>query len=399
MKKLAVLLCACFLFSQVGYTDVESRGLISVDFQNTSLFTVLNVLSMKTGRKFITSSDMINKKIVLSLKDVTADEALNALLDTYHLYYVRQGDTDIYVIRSKDDTSPITVSRVVFCNYAKAPTLEKVLAARLSQGGTIASDERTNSLIITDLADSIDKVEGLIRTLDIPTQQIFLESRIVDVNLSSDFTWQSNITDISKLGSNTFYEQFLGAPKAIGVGRLTTAIYDSDWSFEGNFTIGLEDKDSKVLNNPKLLVVNNQEATIEVIEEIPYLESSTMSASTGDVTGTTSFKDVGVKLRVKPQVNRDGSIILEVSPEQSFLVGYSVSNQPIVNTSRSSTTLMLKNGETVAIGGLIREFNTNTETKIPLIGDIPLIGYLFKNVTTSKTRRELTIFITAKIVN
>ena len=403
MKKLAVLVSAFLLFSQVGFTS--QQGLISVDFQGTSLNTVLNVLSMRTGRKFVTAADLINKRIVLSLKDVTADEALNALLDTYNLYYVRQGDTDIFVIRSKDDVSPITVSRIIFCNYARAGDLEKVLAARLSRAGSITSDERTNSLIITDLADSIDRIEGLIRTLDIPTQQVLLEARIVDVNLSSDLALGTNITSLYRDSwptpagtSNARYFHNFGTPP-VPSGRMDFRIFESGWNIDGYIFAGLEQRDAKVLNNPRLLVVNNEEATIEIVEEIPYLESSTQSASTGDITGTTAFKDVGTKLRVRPQVNRDGSIILTVSPEQSFLTGFTQDNQPIINASRATTTLMLKNGETVAIGGLIRETATTTENKVPLLGDIPIIGYLFKTVTRNKVRRELTIFITARIVN
>ena len=186
MKKFLALMISVVMFSQSAFAAIESRGLISVDFQGTTLYTVLNILSMKTGRKFVTDADLLNKKIVLSLKDVTPDEALNALLDTYDLYYVKQGDTNIYVIKSKSDVSPITVSKIIFCNYAKSSDLEKVLAARLSKGGKIVSDERTNSVIITDLADSIDKMENLIRSLDVPTPQVLIESRIVDVNLNNN---------------------------------------------------------------------------------------------------------------------------------------------------------------------------------------------------------------------
>ena len=172
-----------------------------------------------------------------------------------------------------------------------------------------------------------------------------------------------------------------------------------DWSINANFAIGAENREAKVLSNPKLLVLNNQEASIDIIEEIPYMQSQTTSASTGDTTGTTSFKEAGIKLKVKPQINRDGSVILVVSPEQSYRTGEAIDQTPIINTTRSSTTLMLRSGETAAIGGLIRETESSTENKIPLLGDIPILGYLFKKVQKNKNRTELTIFITAKIVN
>lgn len=407
-KVVALLIAVLFLCSNFAYSvdnRLASTNLISIDFQGTTLYTVLNVLSMKTGMRLITDTTLYNKKIMLSLQDVTPEEALNALLDTYDLYYVKQGDANIYVIKSKSDGSHITVSRVVFCNYAKAADLEKILAIRLSKGGKIISDERTNSLIITDLADSLDKMEGLIRTLDVPTQQVLLEAKIVDINISNGFSVGNYFSATRNSGnpgidyfpySGTKLRGFAMSNSFSGIG---ISLLEGDWSFNDVFEAGITDKNAKVLSNPKLLVLNNKEATIDIVEEIPYMESSTTSSSTGDISGTTAFKQVGIKLKVKPQINRDGSIILSVSPEQSYRTGESIDNTPVVNTSKSTTTLMLKSGETAAIGGLIRENEDETINKVPLLGDIPVLGYLFKNRSKNKSRYELTIFITAKIVN
>ena len=355
---------------------------------------------------------------MLSLRDVTAEEALNALLDTYDLYYVKQGDSNIYVIKSKADGKHITVSRVIFCNYAKASDLTKILESRLTKGGRIVSDTRTNSLIITDLADSIDKMEGLIRSLDVPTQQVLLEAKIVDINLSHgtaigtrwNETYRDGLVnptvDPSKMNNKNFvYDTPIGSVMGLGLtksfARVGVSILEGDdWSINGTFEAGIEDKDAKVLSNPKLLVLNNQEASIDIVEEIPYLESKTTSTE-GNTTGTMAFKEAGIKLKVKPQINRDGSIVLSISPEQSYRTGETIGseNTPVINTSKSTTTLMLRSGETAAIGGLIRETEDSTINKVPLLGDIPILGYLFKSETKNKSRYELTIFITAKIVN
>ena len=430
MKKfLVICLCLVLLFD-VTIIDlladdkkvVSSTNLISVDFQNTSLYTVLNVLSMKTGMRLISDTTLYQKKIMLSLRDVTAEEALNALLDTYDLYYVKQGDSNIYVIKSKADGKHITVSRVIFCNYAKASDLTKILESRLTKGGRIVSDTRTNSLIITDLADSIDKMEGLLRTLDVPNQQVLLEAKIVEINLVDgisigtqwDGVFRNGLVNPFPLataggeGANTFYgnKNFLFRTLVNPIVESTSfgsvgvsVLQGDDWSINANFAIGAENREAKVLSNPKLLVLNNQEASIDIIEEIPYMQSQTTSASTGDTTGTTAFKEAGIKLKVKPQINRDGSVILVVSPEQSYRTGEAIDQTPVINTTRTSTTLMLRSGETAAIGGLIRETESSTENKIPLLGDIPILGYLFKKVQKNKNRTELTIFIKAKIVN
>ncbi len=421
MKKFLVI-CLCFLLLfdvtvidllADGKKVISSTNLISVDFQNTSLYTVLNVLSMKTGMRLISDTTLYQKKIMLSLKNVTAEEALNALLDTYDLYYVKQGDSNIYVIKSKADGKHITVSRVIFCNYAKASDLTKILESRLTKGGRIVSDTRTNSLIITDLADSIDKMEGLLRTLDVPNQQVLLEAKIVEINLTDGISIGTQWDGVFRNGlvnpfpmaagnDKNFLFRTLASPIVEGTsfGSVGVSVLQGDdWSINANFAIGEENREAKVLSNPKLLVLNNQEASIDIIEEIPYMQSQTTSKSTGDTTGTTSFKEAGIKLKVKPQINRDGSVILVVSPEQSYRTGESIDQTPIINTTRSSTTLMLRSGETAAIGGLIRETESSTENKVPLLGDIPILGYLFKKVQKNKNRTELTIFITAKIVN
>ncbi|MCL2144128.1 MAG: secretin and TonB N-terminal domain-containing protein [Endomicrobia bacterium] len=437
MKKFLALFVAVVMMSQTAFAAIESRGLISVDFQGTTLYTVLNILSMKTGRKFVTDADLLNKKIVLSLKDVTPDEALNALLDTYDLYYVKQGDTNIYVIKSKSDVSPITVSKVIFCNYTKSSELEKVLQARLTKGGKIASDERTNSVIITDLADSIDKMESLIRSLDVPTPQVLIEARIVDVNLSNQLTFGTQIDNIYRMPkayqyvqsgvekwgvdyngyawidpwdvmqgftppkgrNNADYNQLLSVPPIAGVGTFSAAIMTGDWNILGNIFAGVEDKDAKIITNPKLIVLNNQEATIDIIEEVPYQSDRTIAVDGNAITATTAFKQVGLKMKVKPQINRDGTIVIQVEPEQSFRSGETIEGIPVVNTSKTKTIMMLRSGETAVIGGLIREQETKTENKVPLLGDIPILGYLFKSVVKNKSRHELTIFISAKIIN
>ena len=407
----AMMFNSGFVFAAKDEGGLHSTNLISIDFQGTTLYTVLNVLSMKTGMRLISDTNLYQKKIMLSLKDVTAEEALNALLDTYDLYYVKQGDANIYVIKSKADGSHITVSRVVFCNYAKAADLEKILATRLSKGGKIVSDTRTNSLIITDLADSLDKMEGLIRSLDVPTQQVLLEAKIVEINLTNNLSigtsWEGVFRDglvnpAAPVNAYTNKNFLYQTPTTLGLnnsfGAIGVSILEGDWSINAHIEAGIQDRNAKILSNPKLLVLNNQEASIDIVKEIPYVESQSVS-SEGTITGTTSFKQAGIKLKVKPQINRDGSIVLSVSPEQSYQDGSGVDGTPIINTTKSTTTLMLRSGEAASIGGLIREDESETVNKVPLLGDIPLIGYLFKSVQKNKGRTELTIFITAKIVN
>lgn len=429
MKRLsALVMVAVMLLTQVGYAyelpneQKDQKKLISLDFPGTPLSTVLDVLSIKTSHKFLTDSELASKRIVFNLKDVTPEEALNALLDTYGLYYIRQADTNIYVIKSRSEAVVTTVSKVFFLNYSTGKELEAVLRTNLTRGGSVSADERTNSLIVTDVADNLDKIESLIKALDIPTLQVLLEAKIVDVKIDNSLKFGTEITNAyrtnkywvsplalerSKLMSGYTTSESAVMPEmlyqqtlmpSLGSGQFRASVLSGDYSVEAAISALKSDSTARLLTNPRLLVMNNREATIDIIEQIPYSQSTESSLSAGISKTTIAFKDVGIKLKVKPQINRDGSIVLGIAPEQSFRTGEALDGVPVIYTSRSNTTFVIKSGETAVIGGLIKETESKTENKIPLLGDIPLLGILFKRYDRQKVRSELTIFITAKVI-
>lgn len=404
-------------FSAVQVIDesVPPRDkLISIDFPDTPLRTVISVLSLKTGYKFITDSELAKKQIVLSLKDVTAEEALSALLDTYNLYYVRQGETNIYVIKSKSDTVVTTVSKVFFLNFPTAKDIMPTLANRLSKSGSISADEKSNSIVVTDMANNIDEIDQLIKTLDIPPLQVLLEAKIIDVKLGS--TLQYGI-DTTLYRTNNYYKSPLDiqngvvsnffpqvgyaqtfAPGLTSAGSLRVSLLSGDMNIQAYLQALQQDSNAKILSNPRLVVINNKEAMIDIIEEIPYSASTQTGVATGVTSTSVAFKEVGIKLKVKPQINRDGTIILEVSPEESFRTGEAIDGTPVISTSKTNTTFMIQNGETAVIGGLVKETDTVSIYKIPLLGDIPILGALFRKYSKEKIRSELTVLITAKIL-
>jgi general secretion pathway protein D len=198
---------------------------------------------------------------------------------------------------------------------------------------------------------------------------------------------------------NVDYSQSLSVMPTVGWGKMAFAVMQGDLNIVGNIFAGVEQKNAKILTNPKLIVLNNQEANIEIIEEVPYISDRTVATDGASMTVSTAYKEVGLKLKVKPQINRDGTIVLDVAPEQNFRTGEDLVGTPVLNTSKAKTVMILRSGETAVIGGLIREAETKTENKIPLLGDIPILGYLFKSVVKNKERHELTIFISAKIIN
>lgn len=377
---------------------------ISLDFPNTPLSTVMGVLSLKTGKKFIADANLSQKRIVLSLKNVTADEALNALLDTYDLYYVKQGETDIYVIKSKKDAIVTTVSKVFFINYHSAKDLLAAIQTKVSQHGNVTADEKNNSLIVTDVADNVDKMEELLRALDIPPLQILLEAKVVDVRLGTQSKFGLQVNElyrdsrVSSSGDKEANYQQNYAPGEAASSWLSMAVVQDDYRLNAILEAVKIDNNAKLITSPRIVVLNNNEAVIDIVEEIPYIETDETSISAGTSKTTVAFKEVGIKLKVKPHINRDGSIILNVNPEQSFRTGETQANTPVISKSMTNTTFMLQNGETVIIGGLIKETESKSEYKVPLLGDIPVVGFLFKKYAKEKIRTELTIFITAKII-
>lgn len=389
---------------------------ISIDFQHVPLGSVLRVLSSKTGRKLITGTNLAGKKIVLQLKDVTPDEAVNALLDTYDLYYIRQADTNIYVIRSKTVGKIKTVSKIFYCSHARAGDLAGVLSSKLTPGGNMQADKRTNCLIVTDMADNIDKIAEMIKELDSPTPQVMLETKIIDIKMDDDFKFGIQIDNLynteeywedplvkrregSVSGTDIMpkyeYTQPLGQGVGFG-GIFSMAIIHKGFNIEGFIDAAMVNTDAEVISNPRLMVLNNQVAKITIADEIPY---QLMTRTEDEWIISTEFKQVGVLLTVRPLINKNRTIILEITPEQSFLTGYTPENIPIINTSKVETTFMIRDGETAIIGGLIREEQSVSEAKVPILGDIPIVGYLFKKVTKDKTRKELTIFVTANIID
>lgn len=426
MKRLIRAVAAVLLLSaSVGYAadtpaaveDAPKKN-ISVDFRDMPLSTVLDVMSLKTGLKLITDDELARKRIVFSLRDVSPDEALTALLDTYNLYYVRQPNTSIYVIKSKADSSvkPTLISKIIYLNYSKAEEIAAVLKSNLTLNGQLSVDARSNSIIVTDIADSVDKIEATVRGLDSPTLQAVLEMRIVDSAITDEISWGVDINRLYKSGSYfPFPDPLLVSPMpaatdmrvpSVNYGQsyrpldtnnaLSFALQQDGYTIAGAVSAQKGLNDSKVLSNPRLMVINNKEAKIDIVDEYPYVSETTVVG--GALVKTIAFKEAGIRLHVLPQINRDGSIVLTVSPEQSFRSGLAGDDQPIISTTKASTVLMLRNGETAVIGGLIREIDLLNEVRVPFLGDIPILGYLFKKYDKSKERRELTIFITAKIV-
>ena len=282
-------------------------------------------------------------------------------------------------------------------NFANAEDIEKTISKLVSRDGRVGIDDRLNSIVVTDTASNLEQIRQAISKLDTKAPQVMVEVLIVNVKLTDELKMG---VDWTKLGTvKNFFTQGLNITgSANPYGKVTFSSTPGNWSIQGLIDFVETNKDVRILANPKVLVLNNHTAIIDSVEEIPYKELSETSA--GGSIGTVSFKEAGIKLEVTPQITNDGYIIMHVKPEQSAQTGtFTIENSetPVIETRRTDTTLRVRDGQTIIIGGLRKSEPSVVESKIPILGDIPLIGVLFRKVDTDIVESELGVFITPHI--
>ena len=302
--------------------------------------------------------------------------------------------------------------------YAKADVVAEQLKTRIDANtvGTVAVDERTNKLIVRAFPERRVEVERLIQELDKPTKEVLIEARILQVVFKPQYDfgidWQMNFTDSSDLllrrakfenfflGENTS-EQAIPSSLATNFSKIGIGDIDVD-HFETAIRALKQVNDTKILSNPKILVTNNQEAKIHVGDTVPYIISTT--SGTGDNAITSEdvrFVDVGLKLNVTPTINDDGFVTMALKPEVST-VTTTVSSKgggiPQVNKTLVETTVMVKDGMTIILGGLLKENKIQNREGIPFLMDIPFLKNIFSNTSESVEATEIVMFITPHIV-
>ena len=302
-------------------------------------------------------------------------------------------------------------TKVFSVNYAKADELAKTIGQMLTKDvGSIEFDARSNTLVVTDIPPKIEEIGSMILALDKDDKEVFIEARIVQVSLGDHYQmgidWGTVIPKASHaavtLNSNYTIP---GTSITSGVGTATIGTLNRD-----NYNIVLQALDtfgkSRTLSNPRLSVVNNQEASILIGSNTPYTTSTGVTNSTTTTTSeTVSFVDTGVKLHVTPTIHQDGYITMKIKPEISDIGSYFIDNAnggnkiPIVDTSEVQTTVRVKDGVTIIIGGLMKDELSNSKSKLPVLGDLPLIGKVFRNEDRNMQKTEIVIFLTPHIIN
>ncbi len=290
--------------------------------------------------------------------------------------------------------------------YATAKDIDAQISKVITKGvGQINIDERSNKVIITDLPKKLDKIRSMIAELDEQEQQVLIDAKIIQITLNDTFEsgidWE-RLFSAANLHSLKLEGAFSPATSLAKEGKISIGSVSSDdytLAFELLQTLGR----TEVLSSPRIVVLNNQEASILVGTREAYVTQTQSQAESTNVTAeNVEFIDVGVKLHVVPVINREGDITMKIKPEVSStktpLITALGSKIPIVETSEAQTTLRIKDGNTIILGGLMKKEDNKTSYQLPFFGSIPFLGSLFKSRSDEKKKTELAIFITPRII-
>lgn len=437
-----------------GEATMDAEETISVDFPDEDVRTILrNVADLFELNLVI--PDTLQGRTSIKLRNITWRQAFEVVLEPLGYTYVE--DRNIIRIKSIEEltTEPVD-TRVFVANYARAEDLQGSIAPLVdgAAGGRIQVDKRSNALVITERPSRMNKIQEIIERLDKATDQVMIESKFIEVtntdtkNLGvnwaslsgysasagpfqrewsrsrnstsatgndSDLSSSSN-TDTSSGSVDGFpnpetvdtnesitsaFSSLTEVASNAATGRLDTALFSAD-EFEIILSALKTQDDIKLVSNPTVVTLNNTNAKIAIGQRYPIPEY-TFNAETGQrQLDEINYEDIGINLDVTPQVNAAGFINMKIIPEVSSSNSFAIIENteiPIIDSRRTETTIMIKDGYTLAIGGLVEDQISKRDTKVPLLGDLPGLGRLFSSQSDTITQRNLIIFITAKTLN
>jgi type IV pilus assembly protein PilQ len=441
---------------------------LTLNFQDIETRAVLQLLADTSGQNMVIS-DSVAGNVTLRLQNVPWDQALDVVMRTKGLDNRQEGNVifiapaaeiaarEKELLSARKEAQELAPLRTEYLqvNYAKAADLAALIksgaGSLISERGSVAIDERTNTLLLQDTSERLADIRRLVSTLDIPVKQVMIEARIVIV--SDDYSRDLGV----RFGANAAFTQggsdglgFLGGPlgndddDSVGIspfpalgnppvgtptvgsdndraqlggvrlpgnaadrylvnlpaanpaGRLALTLLDSDYLVDLELSAAQAEGRGEIISSPRLITANQREATIEQGVEIPYQEASSSGAT------TTQFKKAVLSLKVTPQITPDNRVILDLTVSKDS-VGQLVASAtgglvPSIDTREIVTQVLVNDGQTVVLGGILETERRDAENKVPYLGDIPVVGRLFKRTTTTDNKDELLIFVTPRIL-
>lgn len=416
---------------------------LSLNFQDIEVRSVLQLLADFTDKNIVVS-DSVKGNITLRLKDVPWDQALDIVLESKGLAMRSNGNViwvapaveldakeqrELQALKRKQSLEPL-ITEYISVNYAKAGDMLKLVksaegkgeeASLLSKRGSVSIDERTNTLLVQDTASRVADIRNMVKNLDVSVRQVSIESRIVFATdeFGKELGARFGATKFSKNfatsggigGTNSMVNDLSGGnsgeipsiadrlnvnlPIAGAAGKLAFSILSKDYLLDLELSALQAENKGEVISTPRVVTVDKKKASIEKGVDVPY---ETESASGGT---TIAFKKAVLKLEVTPQITPDEHVIMDLDVRQDEVNSFyqtSSGNVPIIDTRHVETQVLVDNGQTVVLGGIHEETKSNDVKKVPGLGDIPVLGNLFKTTGTKSNKRELLIFVTPKIL-
>ncbi|MGB6292929.1 MAG: type IV pilus secretin PilQ family protein [Vibrio anguillarum] len=418
---------------------LEKEGkLISINFQDIPVRNVLQLIADYNAFNLVVS-DSVTGNLTLRLDGVPWQQVLDIILQVKGLDKRVDGNVILVApkeeldLREKQQLEKARLaeelgdlrSEIIKINFAKASDIAQMIGGEgavsmLSERGSISIDERTNSLLIRELAENIVVIRQIVESLDIPVKQVQIEARIVTVNEGNldelGVRWgftstngnntaggsiESNLFQVGKLGESTLpVDDFLNVNLAATSANASSIAFQvaklgSDMLLDLELSALQRESKAEIISSPRLITTNKKPAYIEQGTEIPYLESSSSGAT------TVAFKKAVLSLKVTPQITPDNRLVLDLSVTQDRpgdIVKTGTGEAVAINTQRIGTQVLVNNGETVVLGGIFQHSVNNTVDKVPLLGDLPLLGALFRRSYEQVGKSELLIFVTPKVV-
>jgi len=412
---------------------------ISMDLQDADLKDILKIFSVESGLNFIASGSVESRKMTLYFDKVPIKEAMDKLFKANNLTYELENDSNIFIVKDWGKPQIETVTRVFYLKQATVSSsslskemasemksagssgggkgedagITKVIKKLLTDKGSLVEDFRTNSLVVTDVPNRMPVIEQTIVYLDVPIPQIMLEVEMLDVSKSvvdkMGFEFgQTPLTAVITGTSGTLGFPFRSWAKAASSNYGSISINGtSSTSYQVQLDFLKTQTDTKYLARPRILTLNNETAEIKITTDEAVGEKKSTAGETGSTTTTTEAEryETGVSLRVTPQINTEtGEITMFIVPRVAQAAASGITSSTGVKfynpeTRTTKSVVKIKDGETVIVGGLIHNQETIELKKLPILGDIPVVGALFRHVSKEPNKeRELLIFITPHIM-
>lgn len=400
--------------------SMSEEGYVSLDFREADIRNVFKILSFKSGVNIVAGPE-VTGTVSIQLNNVPWKQALDVILQTYGYAYEQRGNiiivTTVENLKKRREDAAVLAeqealeTRTFTLNFGKASEIIASLEKMKSERGSIDFDERTNTLIITDTSTKLDLMASVVDTLDSTTPQVLIEAKIVETqftdeeNLGIDWIVQASVNGASRAttypftnsSSNKYMRDPFPEPE------------DEDFQFGtinfNQFQAVLEllrtRSDTDILSSPRIVTTDNQTAQITVGSQYPiptytYNEEQARLQVSG-----WEYMDIGIIFDVTPHVNDAGFVTIDVEPKITAILDFvTVENTSLPRLSNESakTSVMIKDGDTLVIGGLVKTQTTETKKRTPFFGDIPIVGYAFRKSEVNNTKTDLIIFITPHII-